>query len=163
MRVLAHAGVQRISQVVAEIRGAVGETAGAKNGAGGWVGHCLVTLGELEDHWLGRVALQRRLANERRVTHRVAGLADPLRAVEILGNRQCPRHVVDHRGHVAQRHVLVEYQVAGRRHVRQRRQVDERRLPVGQRNGAEQTEHRAQAHDLDDRAARHVGHASLDG
>ena len=73
-----------------------------------------------------------------------------------------PGHVVDHRRLVAQRDVLVEHQVERQRHARRRRQVDERRLARRKRDRAEHAKHRAQAHDLDDRAAGHVRHAGLD-
>ena len=84
---------------------------------------------------------------------RVAGLLRPLRPLEQLLDRARPRHRVDQRRQVAQRHVLVPVE---------RRQVDQRRRPAEQVQRHEPAERGAQPRDLDDRAAGNVRHAEPD-
>ena len=161
VRVLRQAGAGGKGQVVAEIRGAVLQLAGPQDRAGGRVGHGHVSLGKLHDHRLGRTAWQRRLADQRRVRHRVSALLHPLEAVQHLRNRGGAWHVVDDWRQIAQRHVFIEVQIERHRHVGCRRQVEQLRLARGQAGRSQEAEH-AESRHLGNRAAGHVRHTGLD-
>src|SRR6185312_3984839 len=153
VRIFAEAHTQRKGQIVAEERCPVFQVAGADQRCCGWVRHGLIATGELHDHRLGQIARQWLLADKRSPCHRIAGLAEPAVGIFHGLNCYCAGNIIDYGTQVPQRAVVIEQDW--------RTSIEPRWHTNRPRLREQELEIRAEAHNINNGATRHVGYASL--